>query len=130
MCYETEQLASKQGSFMHTQFSSPIDYLGRNHLHTAADLGGGIHRYSKPETFAVLKQHRDKKIEEQSAALNDAQKALQETLEQEVRGTGTRIQVKRLVTSLYSMYKRARAELAARLTGIPLEEVPDSQVLL
>lgn len=85
-------------------------------------------RYSKPETFAVLKQHRDKQIEEQSVALCEAQQRLQDTLEAEVRGTGTQVQVKRLVTSLYSMYKRARADLAERLTGIPLEDVPDSQV--
>lgn len=77
----------------------------------------------------MLKQHRDRQIEEQSVALCEAQQRLQETLEAEVRGTGTRIQVKRLVTSLYSMYKKARAELADRLTGIPLEDVPDSQVL-
>lgn len=100
-------------------------------LHRIAEIANGcvLHRYCKPETFAVLKQHRDRQIEEQSVALCEAQQRLQETLEAEVRGTGTRIQVKRLVTSLYSMYKKARAELADRLTGIPLEDVPDSQVL-
>lgn len=77
----------------------------------------------------MLKQHRDKQLEEQSVALCEAQQRLQETLEAEVCGTGTRIQVKRLVTSMYSMYKKARTELAGRLTGIPLEDVPDSQVL-
>ena len=77
----------------------------------------------------MLKAHRDKQLEEQSAALSEAQQCLQETLEAEVGGTGTRIKVKRLVTSLYSMYKKARADLAGRLTGIPLEDVPDSQVL-
>ena len=76
----------------------------------------------------MLKRHCDMQLEEQYVALSEARQCLQETLEAEVRGTGTRIKVKRLVTSLYSMYKRARADLAGRLTGIPLEDVPDSQV--
>jgi hypothetical protein len=85
-------------------------------------------RYSKPETFSVLKKHRDKVLDEQSAALCEAQQCLFETLEAEVTGSGTRIHVKRIITSIYSMYKKARGELASRLTGIPLEDVPDSQV--